>query len=103
MPKDLKYIINHIFLPPKLPQKDDSSATNDASLAEAMLEALNLLQSHIPKQERSGWIPCTEMVANMLNLRDNLGGLVDKKVEKTLKGMVDGGMTIQSFGYPMDV
>ncbi|KAL0572352.1 hypothetical protein V5O48_009608, partial [Marasmius crinis-equi] len=38
-PKDLEYLINHIFLPPKLPQSDDSSPTNDYKLCLEVLEA----------------------------------------------------------------
>lgn len=62
MRKDLNYIVDHVFLPSKIPQKDDSSATKDASWAEEVLIALMLLQAHIPTQERSEWIPCIQMV-----------------------------------------
>lgn len=98
MRKDLNYVINHVFLPSKLPQKDDSSATKGASLVEEILAALRLLQPHIPKQERSEWIPCIKMVGNMLELRNHLGGLAAKKVETTLREMIDGGTNVPAFG-----
>lgn len=62
MRKDLNYIVDHVFLPSKIPQKDGSSVTKDASLAEEVLIALMLLQAHIPMQERSEWIPRIQMV-----------------------------------------
>lgn len=91
MRKDLNYIIDHVFLPPKLPQKDDSDARKSASLIDELLAALRSLQAHIPEQERSEWIPCIKMVGNMLKPRDHLGGLVAEKVQTTLKEMMDRG------------
>ena len=98
MRKDLNYIVDHVFLPSKLPQKDDSNTTKGASLAEEALTALRLLQAQIPTQERSEWIPCIKMVGNMLQTRDHFGGLVAKKVEVALRGMVDGGTNIPALG-----
>lgn len=103
MGKDLNYIINHVFLPSKLPQKDDSNATKGASLVKEVLLALRSFQDSIPEQERSEWIPCIKMVGNMLEIRDHFGGLVAKKVETTLRGMVDGGTNEPSFGGRIDV
>ena len=94
MRRDLNYIVDHVFLPSKLPQKDDSNDTKSASLAEEVLSALSLLQAQLPTQERSEWDPCRKMVANMLQTRDNLGGLVARNVEIALKEMIDGGTNI---------
>lgn len=87
----LNYIINHVFLPPKLPQKNDSDDAKSASLIEELLAALRSFQTHIPEQERLEWIPCIKMVNNMLELRDHLGGLVPEKVQLTLRKMIGGG------------
>lgn len=103
MRKGLNYIIDHVFLPSKLPQKDDSNATKGASLAEEVLTALRLLQDHISTQECSEWIPCIKMVNNMLQVRDHYGGLVARKVEITLRGMVDGGRNVTAFGTKRDI
>ena len=91
----LYHIVNHVFLPPKLPQKDDSDTTKSTSLIEELLTALRLFQAHILKQERSEWIPCIKMVSGMLELRNPFGGLVTEKVESALRTMMDGG-TIES-------
>ncbi|MCJ1386871.1 hypothetical protein MMC17_009999 [Xylographa soralifera] len=66
---DLSYIINHVFLPSKLPQKDDSDAAKDEFLMRKLLAALESLQHHIPEKEHPKWTPCIKMVHNMLNLR----------------------------------
>lgn len=98
MRKDLNFIINHVFLPPKLPQKDDSDDTKSASFIEELRAALRSLQAHIPEQERSEWIPCIKMIGNMLELRDHFGGLVAERVETTLRRMIDGGTNESTFG-----
>ena len=98
MCKHLDYIINHVFLPPKLPQKDDSDATKDSSLVEELLVALKSFQAHIPEQQRLEWIPCIKMVRNMLQIRDHFGGLVAEEVETTLRDMVDGGTNLPASG-----
>ncbi|KAA6412393.1 MAG: hypothetical protein FRX48_03383 [Lasallia pustulata] len=90
MRKDLNYIVNHVFLPLKLPQKNDSDDAKGASLIEELRAALKSLQAHIPERERSEWIPCIEMVGNMLELRDQFGGLVAEKMEAMLRKMIDG-------------
>jgi hypothetical protein len=92
MGKDLNYIINHVFLPPKLPQKNDSDATRCISLIKELLEALTSFQANIPEQEVPGWNPCIEMLSNMLDLRDHLGGLVPEKVQTTFENMMDKGV-----------
>jgi hypothetical protein len=91
MPKDLDYIVNHVFFPPKLPQKDDSNVKNDDLLIEELLAALKLFQSHITGREYSEWIPCVNMISNMLELRDHMGGLVAEKMETKLREMIYGG------------
>ena len=53
MRTDLSYIVDHVFLPSKLPQKDDSNVTKSAPLANKVLTALSLFQAQVPTQERS--------------------------------------------------
>ena len=46
MRKDLNYIIDHVFFPLRLPQKDDSNVRKDASLAEGVLVASRMDPLH---------------------------------------------------------
>ena len=98
MRKYLNYIIDHVFLPLKLPQKDDDNVAKGAALVKEILTALQLLQAHIPTKERSEWIPCIKMVVNMLQTRGQFGELLVEEVEMTLRGMVDGGTNILTLG-----
>ena len=98
MCKALDYIINHVFLPPKLPQKDDSDVTKASSLVEELLAALESFQAHVPEQERLEWVHCIKMVRNMLQIRDHFGGLLAKDVETALREMVNGGTNLPASG-----
>ena len=91
MTKELNYIINHVFLPPKLPQKDDCDVSKTNALIDMMLEASEVFQDHIPKHERSEWVPCIKMIRSMRELKDRSGNLMPKNVETALRTMLDGG------------
>lgn len=91
MGKYWNYIINHVFLPPKLPQENDSGFEETAALIQIVRAASSLLQDHIPEQQQSEWVPCIKMMRSMLELRDDFGNLMAKKVETALREMLDGG------------
>lgn len=94
---NIDYQIRHVFLPPKLPQKDDEDVEKETCLIEAVLAALILFQEHISgeqqqEEERLEWSACIKMVENMLELRNRYGGgLEADKLEEKLRGMIDGG------------
>jgi len=39
-PGNLRFLINHVFLPPRLPQKDDTTADNDLALVASLYKSL---------------------------------------------------------------
>lgn len=88
---ELNYIINHVFLPPKLPQKDDSDVSKTNALIDMMLKASESFQDRIPKHERSEWVPCIKMIRNMRELKDRSGNLIPKNVATALREMLDRG------------
>ncbi|MCJ1392993.1 hypothetical protein MMC18_005865 [Xylographa bjoerkii] len=90
MSNDLSYIINHVFLPSKLPQKDDSDAAKDELLMKQVLAALESLQHRIPKTENPRWNPCIKMVHTMLTLRGHSGGLIADRLKEALGEMLNG-------------
>jgi hypothetical protein len=96
----LRYIINHIFLPPKLPQKDNSGTDKDIALIVEFEAALKLFQAYVPSQEQRRWAACIRMLKGMLELRDPSGDLIPEKVEAALGSMTDQGMSLTSLrGY----
>jgi hypothetical protein len=88
----LPYIINHVFLPPKLPQEDDSGVDKDSALILECEAALKSFQAHLPSHECRRWAACTRMLRKMLELRDPSGDMIAGKVEETLESMADQGI-----------
>lgn len=89
---NLRYIITHVFLPPKLPQHDDSDPTKSAALAEELLAALRAFETYSTQQDLSVWMSLIKMVEETRGLRDTSGGLNPDKLERGLLQMIDGGM-----------
>jgi hypothetical protein len=89
---DLKYIFDHVFLPPKLPQEDDSDFSKGLSLVRELEAALRSSQGYLPVHQHSDWLHCIKMISNMLETRDDdCGDLIPQALEKSLKSMLDGG------------
>jgi hypothetical protein len=89
--QSLRYIINHVFLPPKLPQEDDSHVKNDYALIEECEGALRSFQAQISPNEHWRWAACTRMLSKMLEMRDVSGDTISGKIEESLGSMVDRG------------
>lgn len=60
--KYLNYIINHVFLPLKLPQKDDDDVAKGAALVKEILTTLQLLQAHISLMRKADQLDESERV-----------------------------------------
>jgi hypothetical protein len=90
--QSLSCIINHVFLPPKLPQEDDSGVVKDSALIVECKAALEAFQAHLPSHECRRWAACIRMLRKMLELRDPSGDMISEKVEATLESMADQGI-----------
>lgn len=96
---NIDYIIRHVFLPPKLPQKDDEDVEKETCLIEVVLAALISFRDRHDFSEQQEerfveWSACVKMLDNMLELRNQCGeelGLEADKLEEKLRGMIDGG------------
>ena len=89
----LQYVIDHVFLPPNLPQEDDSSYDNCKALARQIRDALNAYTALLPAQapDRSLWTSVTNMVIRLLDARNAKGVLSKEKMGQSLVAMVEGG------------
>ncbi|THV04293.1 hypothetical protein K435DRAFT_961925 [Dendrothele bispora CBS 962.96] len=82
----LDYAINHIFMPPKLPQKDDYTATNEEALCQIVYQAaLKYATSQIlePENERV-WHFVVEMLDNITQSQAEEGISVDAVGERLI-------------------
>lgn len=97
--KELSYIINHVFLPPKLPQKDDSEYDKDFALGKQCEAALTIFRNLLPAQQHWKWAACTKMIRNLLVLRDPYEGTMLGEVGNSLAEMETNGMEKSKHSY----
>lgn len=99
MAKDsLSYIINHVFLPPQLPQKDDYDPDQSKNLIKLCLSGLTYFLRYIPSEQHPQWAPLITMLRDMLAVRNN-GSVLDKgKLVAAIQRMCVGGRIFQSPG-----
>ncbi|KAG8950798.1 hypothetical protein FRC03_012736, partial [Tulasnella sp. 419] len=57
------FIINHVFMPPKLPQEDDVDEENEQALCETVYEAAKEFANYLSEEERTHW----NRIRRMLN------------------------------------
>ena len=84
--KDLQRVVNHIFLPPKLPHRSDE--TSDVALLDATLSALASLSSHLATEIlpiRHAMVLLQNMKASMPN-----GNIQEPGLRKVLLSLADG-------------
>ncbi|THU85243.1 hypothetical protein K435DRAFT_764380 [Dendrothele bispora CBS 962.96] len=61
----LEYIVNHVFLPPKLPQKDDYTMPNEEYLCEIVHQSAMKFRSQYVAQDNVGWNAIINMLDNL--------------------------------------
>jgi hypothetical protein len=63
----LDYIVHHVFMPPKLPQKDDYTVLNEIALCQTVHESASryLLSGRIAKERESSWNAIVEMLQHL--------------------------------------
>ncbi|KAJ7574865.1 hypothetical protein C8J56DRAFT_977723 [Mycena floridula] len=84
----LHYIVDHIFLPPKLPQGDDSSRDNNVALVQLVLEAAHAYQREdfLNDKDRLAWPPIIDMLKHFLDTQST--EVFDaKEIQSSIDGM----------------
>lgn len=86
-PDPLKYIINHAFLPPRLPQEDDYNAKYSKVLIETCQTRLKEFVLQAPAEHRQEWVSITLLLRNMLAVIDGSGKLIRQKLTDVIMKM----------------
>jgi hypothetical protein len=94
MDESLAYIINHVFLPPQLPQEDDSDHVKSLALESLCKTALEQFQRRIPDEQPWGLRvqASIRMMGHMIKLRERSGDMLPQEVATSLGNMGDKGM-----------
>lgn len=95
----LEYITNHVFLPPKLPQGDDSSAENTAALVDVVVQATDTFCEALPEDEKSHWQHIQRMLLHFQATQSSTS-LASTSVIELLSNMAPGGMHSYSNHIP---
>jgi hypothetical protein len=61
----LEYIINHVFLPLKLPQGSDHSVDNELALSQAVFDAALIFSDGLLSDEQWLWTTSLKMLRNL--------------------------------------
>jgi hypothetical protein len=87
----LQYIVNHIFLPPELPQKDDHNPENDRALCRELCQSACNFYGLLPSDGRTRWDPIIEMLQCLCDFHE-LDVLSKDCVKSAMERMQPGGM-----------
>ncbi|KAG2757812.1 hypothetical protein P692DRAFT_20789290 [Suillus brevipes Sb2] len=82
----LEYIINHVFLPLKLPQGSDQSLENDLALSQAVIETALSFSEQLPSDKQLLWMSSLKMLQN-LNFSIRFSAMSAKEVESQISVM----------------
>ncbi|KIM42919.1 hypothetical protein M413DRAFT_409020 [Hebeloma cylindrosporum] len=92
--EDTLYILNHVFLPPKLPQADDHEANRDVVLCRLVYDSSKEFSTLLSQSQQAQWSSVIQMLKNLLEstqvLDQNL--LIRKILRLEIGGQYFSGM-----------
>ncbi|KAK3689059.1 hypothetical protein B0T22DRAFT_513134 [Podospora appendiculata] len=93
----LSYLIHHVFMPPQLPQGDDSSIDHETALTRSLLDSLREF-NNLNTSAHPGVPAACRMLCRLLEIRPGLDGL-DKRaaIRKVLSDLQDGEHALLHF------
>lgn len=83
----LTYIIHHVFLPPKLPNKDDLNAEYDTILLETTISSLLEFKGFITPDQAVIVDYVIDMITNLRAVRDSNGAVSEEKLADALRDL----------------
>jgi hypothetical protein len=97
MADGLHYVVDHVFLPPKLPQEDDSSDSNDATLCDMVHKAAEAFCNVLPAHKQGRWTPILKMLDNIHTLHQS--SFRDDQIISAMQDMRPGGISNLAYFY----
>lgn len=91
-----RYLINHIFLPPKLPGEDDYEPKHEKSLLELLSEALSAYKSHIPVDQDDAVNSIASMIDRTKDVHDYHGHVNSSKLKSRLHELCEQGESLST-------
>jgi hypothetical protein len=97
MADELHYVVDHVFLPPKLPQEDDSSDSNDAALCDLVCQVAKAYCNDLPASKQGRWAPILKMLDNIHTFHKS--SLSDNQIVSAMQDMQPGGISNLAYFY----
>lgn len=85
------YLSHHVFLPPKLPQENDSNAQYEDILLEKVVDALHGFSNHVPSQCSGVISTVITTVTRLRAVRGASGDLCAERMSQALKELETQG------------
>ena len=85
---DLQFLVSHIILPPKLPQKSDGSIAENRSLLSFVADCA---YTYPDKQKYPQWAVATKMLEDLLQLRSS-GSIPGNHLKTAIREMREKGL-----------
>ena len=85
----LSYVLNHVFLPPKLPQEEDSNLANDIFLCRFVYNASCTFTGFLTETQQSQWSVVCQILKMLLR---NTKDLNKNVIVRNMLSLEDGGL-----------
>lgn len=97
----LRYLFHHVFLPPKLPNGDDRSATHDNVLISFIQRSLRLFCGVVELGDQAAVLEVDRMMEAMRKARGHTGVLHEQSLFEELIRLAESGIyDLQNFVCP---
>ena len=88
----MDFLVNHIFLPPKLPQEaDDPNAGNERILIEQLKTSAEAFKEHADGHQKERMKVVCEMLESILYIKPNGRAIIKGSLSDKINGMKPGG------------
>jgi hypothetical protein len=95
--EDLSFMVNHVFFPPKLPQKDDmdEDGWKEYTLCSLTYRFAKSYRRLLPATQRVRWDPILRMLENIRSSHES-SKLSVENITQCMEGMESGGKMFSS-------
>ncbi|KAL2821232.1 hypothetical protein BJX63DRAFT_427905 [Aspergillus granulosus] len=85
------FVFNHVFLPPKLPAKDDCKDANDILLLDKSIQALREFQEYLPNDQADCTRDLVTMLSHLRMILDTHGSIIEAELQRALARLATEG------------
>lgn len=88
---DIMYMFRHVFLPPQLPQKDDSDPQLEKTLLDTLCSVIQMFKSDAAHGQQDVVQSASDMMEVCRSVRDNSGSISESKLKGALQDLCKKG------------